>query len=146
LLFSSRQFARPVTGPVRQPHLLQPVQGLLLRVVRGDASHQQRHGHVLYRGELGKQIMKLPNKSQFPSAKISRSFFREPPQIEFGEVYVTGGIAIKDSEDVQQGTLPGTRFSYDGKHLARPYLERQILKEHKLRVAGTKHLLEVLHS
>jgi len=90
-----------MTGSVRQPHLLQPVQGLLLCFLRGDASHQQRHGHVLDCRELRKEIMKLPYKSEFPTTKFSGSFFRESSQIEFGEVYVTGRSAIKDSEDVQ---------------------------------------------
>jgi len=45
--------------------------------------------------------MKLPDESEFPSSKFRGSFFREPPQIELGEVYVTCRSAIKDSEDVQ---------------------------------------------
>ncbi len=108
LLLSSRQFAGPMTGSVRQPHLLQPVQGLLLRFLWGDASHQQGHRHVLNSRKLRKQIVKLPDKSEFPSSEFRCSFFREPSQTEFGEVYVTRRSAIKGSKDVQQGTLSGT--------------------------------------
>ena len=79
--------------------------------------------------------MKLPDKSEFPTSKFRSRFFREPSQIEFGEVYVTFRSTIKDSEDVQQGTLSRTRLANDGQHLAGPHLERQILKEHELRIA-----------
>ena len=90
-----------MTGSVRQPHFLQPVQGLLLCIPPAITSHPQRHGDVLDCGELGKQIVKLPDKSEFPASKLRRCLFRELSQIEFGEVYVTTRRGIKDSEDVQ---------------------------------------------
>ena len=76
--------------------------------------------------------MKLPDKPEFFTSKVRGSFLREPPQIEFGEVYVTCRSAIKHAEDVQQGTLSGTGLADDGKHFAGAHLERQILKEHEL--------------
>src|ERR1022692_1349117 len=103
---------------VHQTNLLQPVQGLLLGFPPVSAAHQQRHGHILNRGKLRQQIMKLPDKSKFAAAKLRRIFFREFTQIELGEVYVTFGSAIKHSEYVQQGTFAGTRLANNGQHLA----------------------------
>ena len=74
--------------------------------------------------------MKLPDKSKLATAELRRLFFRELSQIKLGEVYVTFGSAIKHSEDVQQGTFPGTRLANNGQHLAGLHLERQVFKEH----------------
>ena len=115
---------------VHQTNLLQPVQGLLLGFPPVPAAHQQRHGHILDRSKLRQQIMKLPDKSKFTAAELRRLFFRELPQIELGEVYVTFRGPIKHSEDVQQGTFPGTRLANNGQHLAGLHLERQVFKEH----------------
>ncbi len=52
--------------------------------------------------------MKLPYKPKFTPSEVCRIFFGELSQIELGEVYVTFGSPIKDSEDVQQGTLART--------------------------------------
>jgi hypothetical protein len=49
-----------------------------------------------------------------------------------GAVYGTRRGTIKSREDVQQGTLSGTRLPDDGQHRSFPDLERQILKEHEL--------------
>ena len=66
-----------------------------------DAFHKQRHSDVFNRRELGKQIMKLPYKSQFTTSEVCRSFLGELTQIELGEVYVTFRSPIKNSEDMQ---------------------------------------------
>ena len=52
--------------------------------------------------------MKLPYESKLSASKLCGCVLRECSQIEFGEVYVTFGSPIKDSEDVQQGTLSCT--------------------------------------
>ncbi len=111
------------------------MQGFVLRLTAVNAAHVQRHGYVLDCGELGEQIVKLPDIPQFPAAEFSGCIFRELPQIDFGEVYVTFGSSIKNSQDVQQGTLAGTRFANDREHLTGADLKRQILKEHQLRIA-----------
>ena len=113
-----------------QFHLAQPACGVGLNRLPRLPAQQQRHGHILKGRELGKQVMKLPYKSQFAAAKLSRCIVGEPSQIDFGEVYVTLGSSIKNSEDVQQGTLARARFANNGEHLSGLHLERQILKEH----------------
>jgi len=119
-----------MTGPVRYSHFLQPFQRLFLSFPARRALHQKRHRDILGCCELRQQVVELPNESQFAPPKLRGSLFRELSQIELGEVYVTSGSPIKNSEDVQQGTLPGTRFTHDRKHFAGLHLERQILKEH----------------
>jgi len=134
-----------MTGTVRQPHFLQPPQRLLLRILPPHPLHQQRHGDILESGELGKQIMELPDETEFAAPKFRRIFLREPTQIELGEVYVTFGSPIKNSEDVQQGTLSCTRLAHDREHLAGLNLKRQIFKEHQFRLPRAEHFLEVFH-
>ncbi len=64
--------------------------------------------HIFQRGELGQQIMKLPDKPELATAEFCCIFLGELSQIELGEVYVTLRSPIKHSEDVQEGTLSGT--------------------------------------
>ncbi len=134
-----------MTGTVRQPHFLQPLQGLLLSLLPLNTLHQQRHSDILNRSELRKQVMELPDKSELPSPELCGSFFRKPTQIELGEVYVTFRSPIKNSEDVQQGTLSCTGFAYDCQHFAGPHLERQIFKEHQFRLTRAEHFFQVLY-
>jgi hypothetical protein len=49
---------------------------------------------------------------------------------------------IKSAEDVQQGTLTGSRLAHNREHLASLHLKRQILKEHQVRFAGPENLLQ----
>jgi len=121
-----------MTGTVRQTYFLQPLQGLPFCLSTGHAAHVQRHGHVLDCGELGKQVMELPDKPQLAAPELLGSVIGEPAQVGFGEVYVTFGSGIKNSEDVQQGTLAGTRLADNAQHFPGAYQERQILKEHEL--------------
>src|SRR5271157_2085055 len=97
-----------MTCTVRQPNLQQPVQGLSLCFTPVDAAHQQRHGDILGGSEFRQQVMELPNKSQLSTAKFRGCIFRELRQFDFGEVYVTFGSTIKNSEYVQEGAFPGT--------------------------------------
>ena len=90
--------------------------------------------------------MKLPHKSELSSAEFSGCVLGKRSQVEFGEVYVTCGSGIKNSEDMQQGTLAGTRFPYDSQHLTGVYLERQVFKEHQFRIARAENLLQILDS
>ena len=112
-----------MTGTVRQPNFLQPVQSFLLRLPARHPAHQQRHGNILDSGELRQKVMKLPYKPEFPASEFSCLIFREPAQVGVGEVYVTLGSSIKNCEDVQQGTLAGPRFTDNREHLSRSHLE-----------------------
>src|SRR5207248_7831786 len=86
--------------------------------------------------------MELPDEADFAVTKLGCAILRERTQSQVGEVYVTRGSPIKGAQDVQQGTLTRTRFTYDREHLPFGYLERQVFKEHQVRGSGTKDLLQ----
>ena len=76
--------------------------------------------------------MELPDVADFAVTKLGGGVVRKRIHVGVGAVYGTRGGTIKRREDVQQGTLSGTRLPHDGQHRSFPDLERQILKEHEL--------------
>jgi len=75
--------------------------------------------------------MELPHISDFAVTKLGGGIFGERIHVGVGAVYGTRRGTIKSGEDVQQGTLSGTRLPDDRQHRSLADLERQILKEHE---------------
>ncbi len=75
--------------------------------------------------------MELPHIADFAVTKLSGGILGKRIHFSVGAVYGTRRGTIKGGEDVQQGTLPGTRLPYDRQHRSLADLERQILKEHE---------------
>ena len=79
--------------------------------------------------------MELPHVADLAVTELGGIVLGERIHLRVGAVYGTRRGTIKSREDVQQGTLSGTRLPDDGKHRSLGDLERQILKEHELRFA-----------
>ena len=79
--------------------------------------------------------MELPHVADLAVTKLGGVIVGKRIHLGVGAVYGTSRGTIKGSEDVQQGTLSCTRLSNDRQHRSFGDLERQILKEHKLRFA-----------
>jgi len=124
LLLSARKLAGSMLGAIRQAHFAQPLQRFGFRLVPVASPYQQGHGHIFRCGEFRQQIMKLPDESNLAVAKIRCRFLGERSQVFFRAVYVTFRSAIKRTQDVQQGTLAGTRLPHDRHHLALLYSKR----------------------
>ena len=76
--------------------------------------------------------MELPHVADLAVTELGSVVFGKRIHVRIGAVYGTRRGTIKGREDVQQGTLSGTRLPDDGQHRSFPDLERQILKEHEL--------------
>ena len=63
----------PVLEPLAQSHALEQLARRALRFLRRRAAHEQRHGHVLDRRELGQQMMKLVDEPEARLRKRPRS-------------------------------------------------------------------------
>ncbi len=79
--------------------------------------------------------MELPDVADLAITKLGGVILRERIHLGVGAVYGTGRGTIKRREDVQQGTLSGTRLSDDRQHRSLADLKRQILKEHEIGLA-----------
>src|ERR1051326_1011297 len=86
--------------------------------------------------------MELPDKPDLAVAELGRSLVGKRLQLDFGAVYFTCRRPIKRAQDVQKCAFPGARLADDADHLALSYLKRQVFKEHEVRSAGSKNLLE----
>ncbi len=76
--------------------------------------------------------MELPHVADLAVTELGGIVLGKRIHVRVGAVYGTRRGTIKGCEDVQQGTLSGTRLTDDGQHRSFPDLERQILKEHEL--------------
>ncbi len=145
LLFSPGKFAGAMMRTRLKSHFAQPLRSFCFDLLPGLPSNQERHGHVFQRRKFRQQVVELPYEADFAVTKIGGVIFGERIQSQVGAVYVTCGSTIKGAEDVQEGTLSRTRFAHDGDHFSLGYVERQIFKEHQIRFAGAKNLLQTLN-
>ena len=131
LLLASGKLARTMMPARFQSYFAQPAGRFLFRSGERLPARQQGHGYVLQRSELGQQVVKLPDVSDFAVTKLGGIIFRKRIHLRVCAVYGTGGRTIKSRQDVQQSTLSRTRLPHDRQHRAFVDLERQILKEHE---------------
>ncbi len=128
-----------------QSDFAQPTGGFRFDLLPCLPSKQQRHGNIFRRREFRQQIVKLPYKAGLPIAKGGSFVVRQRIHSQVGAVYVTFRSTIKGAQDVQKGTLAGTRFADDRNHLPTLHFKRQILKEHQVRLAGPEDFLQAFH-
>ncbi len=124
LLFSPGKFAGAMMRTLLKCYFSQPLRSFCFDLRPGLPPNQERHGHVFQRRKFRQQVMELPYETDLAVTKIGGVIFGERIQSQVGAVYVTCGSAIKSAEDVQKGTLSGTRFAYDGNHLSLGYVKR----------------------
>ncbi len=75
--------------------------------------------------------MELPYIADIAVTKLGSVILGERIHLRVRAVYGTRRRTIKRRQDVQQGTLSGTRLPNDRQHRSLLDLERQILKEHE---------------
>src|SRR5262249_2336426 len=124
--------AGAMVAAVFQTHFAQPVGSRLHGLPVLGPSHQERHSNIFLRRKLRKQVVKLPDESNFPVAEICSRIVSQLGYLNLRAVYVTLRSSIKSPQDVQQTAFPRARFSYNRQHLSLPHLEGQILKEHQI--------------
>lgn len=75
--------------------------------------------------------MELPDVADLAVTKLGGVVLGKRIHVGVGAVYGTGRRTIKRRQDVQQGTLSGTRLPHDRQHGSFVDMETQILKEHE---------------
>ena len=120
---------------VLEANLAEPTRGFHFGSRFRLSTGKQRHRDIFKGGELRQKVVKLPDIADFAVTKLGGIILGKRIHLGVGAVYGTGGGPIKRRQDVQQGTLPGTRLSDDRQHRAFVDGERQILKEHEFCVA-----------
>ena len=71
LPLAARQLRRPVREPRAEPDAFERSARPLPRFSRRHAPHEQRHRHVLERGELGQQMMELVDEAERAVAQLA---------------------------------------------------------------------------
>jgi len=72
LLLAPRELSRAVVSALLQPNLAQPTQSFGRNFGPTLSAHQQRHRHVLCRGEFWQQVVELPDETRLAIAKAGR--------------------------------------------------------------------------
>jgi hypothetical protein len=101
LLLSPREFRRTVIHPFVHFHSGQEKSRSLETFIPGKAGNQARHGHILQSTELGKKVVKLEHKTQFPVANAREFCRRGPKQVPPLQRQGAGIRAVQSSEKIQ---------------------------------------------
>jgi hypothetical protein len=86
-LLTAGQLSGPVRDTIRETYTLQHRCGSLdSRSVRA-STDEQRHHRILNGGELGQQVMKLENETNFPVPKPRQVYITEFKDVKFTHFY-----------------------------------------------------------
>ena len=123
LALAARELARLVLEARAEADLLQDLRRAAARLVAVHPADEERHRHVLHRGELGKEVVELVDEAERAVA--------HPPAL--GLAHRAEGLAldrhrarrgrIQAAEDVQQRRFAGAGAPHDGNALAGMYVE-----------------------
>ncbi|MNJ65243.1 hypothetical protein D3C77_612430 [compost metagenome] len=84
LALTTRQLGRLVAQSMAKTNTLEQCLGALARFGNGSAANQQGHAHVLQRGELREQVVKLIDKTQCAVAQQPTSTLTQGRQLFTG--------------------------------------------------------------
>src|SRR3954451_12627725 len=97
-----------------------------------DTSNEQRHHHILQGGKLGKQIMRLPNKPNFPISEFREFRLAQPRNLSITKQYLTFTWTVQSAQEVQKSGLACARLSHKGKALTLANLKIKVLKDDEI--------------
>jgi len=123
LLLPTRQLSGAVCRPRAQSDFIQPRQCVRGGFVPVSTANQQRHHHVFQRREFRQQVVNLPNKPNFPIAKVRLLGLCETRYLSTSVVYRTRGRPVQTAQHMQQGALAGPALSNQGQHFATLYIQ-----------------------
>jgi hypothetical protein len=110
LRFSSRELVRAVVRPVLESDSLKEFLGSSF-IGGGDARGDTGYQDIFERGELGKQVARLKDKTNSFASEVSTFRWVESGKVSAIEFDTTRCGAIECSGKMQQGALPASRDS-----------------------------------
>jgi hypothetical protein len=79
--------------------------------------YEQRHHCVFNRGELGQQVMKLENETNFPVPKPRQVYITEFKYVKFSHFYRSSGGPVQSAQQMQQRRFSSPRRPDNRYHL-----------------------------
>jgi hypothetical protein len=86
-LLATGQLSGPVGNSIREPDTSQHRLRSLYRCSARAAPDEQRHHRIFNCGELGQQVMKLENETNFPVPKPRQVYITEFEDVKFADFY-----------------------------------------------------------
>ena len=102
LTLAAGEFRRRVLEPVPEPHFAEHLDGARVRFCNWHAPDQERHRHVLDRGEFRQQMMELIDETQLPVAQLAASRLIERLDIAPADDDLAAGGGIQPAQQMQQ--------------------------------------------
>ncbi len=124
LLLAARELARAVVQAVAEADLFEQGGGLGLDLAQRLALNDAGHGHVLDRGELGQEVVKLEDEPDGLVAQRGEARAAERGGGLAVEKDGTAGGQVEGADAVQERRLAGARGADDGDELALVDVER----------------------
>jgi len=118
LLFPAGELAGAMVAAVGQFYAGEPLCGFGEGLLAVDAAREQGHGYVFEGSELGEEIVELPDVADIAVAVVAGLSGGEGGDVDVAAEDLAGGGFVECGEEVQEGTLAGAGFAYDGDHLS----------------------------
>ncbi len=119
LTLATGELMRTVRQTLAQPHALQDLACAILRFARVHPTHEQRHGDVFQRRELGQQVMELVDEADRVVAQLAPFLLAEQMNVLAVDEDLATRRLVEPAEDLQQRRFSGTRSADDREPLAR---------------------------
>ena len=138
LALAPGEFARRMRQAVFQPDLRQHFLRRQVCLFPCNAPYQQRHCHVLKRGELGQQVMELVDVADGAATEQRAAPLGELARCRAGDGDLASLRAFEQAAQMQQRRLAGARRRHDGNQFTS--LNRQVgrLEDTDQRLAFTE--------
>ena len=146
LLLAAGKLGWPAMKLVGQAHQLQHLAGAPRGLAFRHPRDQPRHHHVLQRGEVGEQVMKLENEAELEVAKVGQRPIAEREQVLALEIDLACGRRLEASEHVEQSRFAYTRLPHDRDFFARPDLHLEPAQHADFAVGVEEALVQRLGS
>ncbi len=127
-----------------QAHQAQDLAGGLPGLVAVLAAHDQRHRHVVQRGELRQQVVELVDEAQAAVAHRALAALGQPDGKLAVHRHRTAGRHVQEAQDMQQRALAGARGADDGDHLAARHGQADVAEHFDARGAFVVDLDDVV--
>ena len=136
LLFPAGELAGAMVAAVGQFDACEPCGGFGEGLLAVDAAREKRHGYVFEGGELGEEVVELPDVADVAVAVVAGLFGGEGGDVDVAAEDFAGGGFVECGEKVEEGAFAGAGLADDGDHLAGGYFEGEVAEELEAGCAG----------
>ncbi len=109
LTLAAGKLMRPMRQSLTQPNPLENLLRAILGLTRSHTPNEKRHGHVLQRGELRQQVVKLVDEPNGVISQLTALALTERVNVLAIDMDAAGRRLVQTTEDLQQRGLPRSR-------------------------------------